>query len=405
MPRVNFAFGMTPKKAIEVLAKKRKEVAKVNSNGFEISALSRATKIANLSNLDMMHDIYRSLEDARSTGQSFGQWKANAFEVFKKKGWVYDYDYESSGYLLADPETGEYFGTPRRLDTIYRTNTQSALSAQRYQQQVDNAESRPYWMYVAILDDRVRPSHLRLNAVVYRYDDPFWDTFYPPNGFNCRCTVIALSERDLVRRGVEVGKPLLVEVESDGDRVKGIKLADGNVIVADKGFNYNVGREFYRPNLEVYPKYLAQEYAKKEMQGESFKSDLTMIKQELNTILTNSDKTNASELISQFKRNYSWNVGMVTDDAMSELNLQLSSVVMKETPVVTALLNKSLADKAFSNIPDVIHNPGLYQATENGIEFYKEIDGVVYVAVVDVIDEELQVITYAEVKVIGSLDK
>lgn len=39
-------------------------------------------------------------------------------------------------------------------------------------------------------DDRVRPEHAELEGVTLPIDDPFWAEFYPPNGWNCRCTVV-----------------------------------------------------------------------------------------------------------------------------------------------------------------------------------------------------------------------
>ena len=41
-------------------------------------------------------------------------------------------------------------------------------------------------------DDRVRESHAVLNGIIRPVDDTFWKTYYPPNGWNCRCTVIRL---------------------------------------------------------------------------------------------------------------------------------------------------------------------------------------------------------------------
>ena len=29
--------------------------------------------------------------------------------------------------------------------------------------------------------------------------DSFWDVYYPPNGWNCRCSVQQLSDRDMAR--------------------------------------------------------------------------------------------------------------------------------------------------------------------------------------------------------------
>ena len=46
-----------------------------------------------------------------------------------------------------------------RLDNIFRTNIQAAYGSGRYEQQKANFDTRPYLMYDAINDSRVRPAH------------------------------------------------------------------------------------------------------------------------------------------------------------------------------------------------------------------------------------------------------
>lgn len=38
-------------------------------------------------------------------------------------------------------------------------------------------------------DSRVRPKHAALDGITLPISDPFWARYYPPNGWNCRCTV------------------------------------------------------------------------------------------------------------------------------------------------------------------------------------------------------------------------
>ncbi|MFG0589047.1 phage minor head protein [Acinetobacter sp. YQ_14] len=85
------------------------------------------------------------------------------------------------------------------LDNVFRTNIQSAYAHGRWQQQQRNKVAKPYLMYSAIDDSRVRPSHLAMNRIVRHIDDPFWLIWYPPNGFRCRCTVIALTEKQALK--------------------------------------------------------------------------------------------------------------------------------------------------------------------------------------------------------------
>ena len=44
-------------------------------------------------------------------------------------------------------------------------------------------------------DDKVRPEHAALDRITLPMSDPFWESYYPPLSWNCRCSVVQ------VRRG------------------------------------------------------------------------------------------------------------------------------------------------------------------------------------------------------------
>jgi len=90
-------------------------------------------------------------------------------------------------------------GAPRRITTILRTNTHTAYAAGRYRRQKANAGARPWWRYVAIQDGVTRLAHRQLHGKILRHDDPAWEAIYPPNGFNCRCRVAALTEEEAAK--------------------------------------------------------------------------------------------------------------------------------------------------------------------------------------------------------------
>lgn len=133
MANVAFKIGQTPEQAVEFLRQKKMLAAKVFIKDLKESALARAATIARLSSAEMTKDIYQSLETAMREGKPLHQWKKELVGEFERKGWLAEHDKKISkgidGKLLADPKTGEYFGTPRRLNTIYRVNMQSKLSA------------------------------------------------------------------------------------------------------------------------------------------------------------------------------------------------------------------------------------------------------------------------------------
>ncbi|MDY0397140.1 MAG: phage minor head protein [Desulfuromonas thiophila] len=87
-----------------------------------------------------------------------------------------------------------------------------------------------------------RPSHAAQHGKVYRHDHPYWDTWYPPNGFRCRCSVRTLSDRQLQSRGLtpETDDPTGKLIEPV-DPVTGGKMP-ARLMMPDKGFGLNPGK-------------------------------------------------------------------------------------------------------------------------------------------------------------------
>jgi len=52
------------------------------------------------------------------------------------------------------------------------------------------------WEYVTVGDDRVREAHERLDGIKRKVGDPFWEKFWPPNGWGCRCQAVAIYDED-----------------------------------------------------------------------------------------------------------------------------------------------------------------------------------------------------------------
>jgi len=65
----------------------------------------------------------------------------------------------------------------------------SATMASKWQDIEEDKDVLPFLTYSTVGDERVRESHRPLDGVTRPVDDPFWDTYYPPNGWRCRCDV------------------------------------------------------------------------------------------------------------------------------------------------------------------------------------------------------------------------
>ena len=86
----------------------------------------------------------------------------------------------------------------RKIDETYNSNylraeynfvQSSAEMAARWEQFSEDGD-RYNLQYRTAGDDKVRPEHAALNGVTLPPSDPFWEEYYPPNGWNCRCTVV-----------------------------------------------------------------------------------------------------------------------------------------------------------------------------------------------------------------------
>lgn len=98
--------------------------------------------------------------------------------------------------------------TPWYWQTVYRTNLQTSYQVGRWQQMThpDVVEHRPYLRYVSARLPSTRPSHAEKHGLIYPVDHKFWKVWYPPNGFNCYCTVTSVSEALLSRRNWTVNE-------------------------------------------------------------------------------------------------------------------------------------------------------------------------------------------------------
>ena len=87
-----------------------------------------------------------------------------------------------------------------KLETVFRTQTQVAYGAGRWQADQDPAVQEILWgyEYSTVGDDRVREEHAALEGTRLPKDDPFWQRFWPPNGWNCRCVAIPIFQEETI---------------------------------------------------------------------------------------------------------------------------------------------------------------------------------------------------------------
>lgn len=251
MPDVDltYALGLSPKKAIEYF----------KSKGFAFSwdwqqiwqeAHTKAFTVAKVMRMDILQDIRDMLQKSLDEGLTFRQFQKELQPKLEAKGWW-------GKKIVGDAEGGQQvqLGSPYRLKNIYRTNLQTSFMAGRYKFDMENAIDRPYWMYIGILDDRIRLGHRKLHGLVFHYTDPFWKYFYPPNDWGCRCRVRALTKEQVKKMGKKISSGAgFIRMQNVSINKAGAKkpVAVYQGVAAGAGWSYNPGQSKWFPDLNKY---------------------------------------------------------------------------------------------------------------------------------------------------------
>lgn len=214
-----------------------------------------AFTIAKMTDMDLLRDMKDAVDRAISKGASFQTFRNEVEPELMKRGWWGRAD-------MPDPATGEIknvqLGSVRRLETIFRTNMQVAYSAGDWEQITDTADDAPYLMYDAIDDNHTRPQHKAWDGTVLRWDDAWWQSHRPPNGWNCRCSTIQLSADEVEAMGMKVERvaPPVFTREYTNKRTGEVSRVPLGV---DPGFGYNPGAASLRAQaVQLFGEKVAQ---------------------------------------------------------------------------------------------------------------------------------------------------
>lgn len=184
---------------------------------------ARAFVVAGAQSDALLADFQQSIAKALEQGTTLADFRKDFDTIVAKHGWSYN---GSRGWRSA---------------VIFNTNLRTAYAAGRWTQIQRLKAARPYLRYSAVMDNRTRPLHRLWHGTVLPVDHPWWQTHYPPNGWNCRCSTIQLNERDLKRYGYKVtdAPPIVMQRRT-------LNTPNGPVSIdvpegIDAGFGYNVG--------------------------------------------------------------------------------------------------------------------------------------------------------------------
>lgn len=158
-----------------------------HDKGFMVAGASKANLLA---------DLAAAVEKAHSEGETLQQFRKRFKEIVARNGWT--------GWTGEGTKGGEAW----RTRVIYQTNLSTSYAAGRLAQL--KAGGYELWLYKH--SDSVthpRPYHVALDGIVRPADDPFWRSYYAPNGWGCKCRVLGVRGPATARLlGGDPSKPL-----------------------------------------------------------------------------------------------------------------------------------------------------------------------------------------------------
>jgi hypothetical protein len=165
-----------------------------------------AFSVAKATSIDVLTDIREEVQAALDEGLPFAEFQKRLKPRLQARGWW-------GVGKVADPGKGGdarpgILGTPRRLRTIYDANLRSARAAGQWDRIQRTKTAMPYLQYRLGPSERHRPHHASKEFLVLPVDDPFWSTWYPPNGWGCKCWVKQITRRAAEELGIDDSPPV-----------------------------------------------------------------------------------------------------------------------------------------------------------------------------------------------------
>lgn len=162
-----------------------------------------------------VREIQALIFDDKGFKRDFKEVKKDAAKIFKKY---------NTNYLQAE--------VSHAYSAANAVNEWGAIQATK--------DALPFLRYQTVEDQRVREEHKSLNGIIKLVDDPFWKTYYPPNGWRCRCTTIQDFEGTVTSNTITEAKIKKAPMDNYFKRNFG---AENTIFPTDHPY-YDVGKEY-----------------------------------------------------------------------------------------------------------------------------------------------------------------
>lgn len=194
-----YAFGQGPPPEVTRYFEGRSLRPSFSFRDVEPQEHAVSFAVAKAMQLDVLSAIKGELDRASAEGLTYAQFQKALTPRLKALGWWGEKD-------VTDPATGETvkarLGSPRRLRTIYRSNMRAARAAGQWDRIERTKRALPYLVYLLGPSRRHRVEHEAKSGLVFPVDHSFWDRWFPPNGWGCKCHVRQVSRSEAEDIGI-----------------------------------------------------------------------------------------------------------------------------------------------------------------------------------------------------------
>ncbi len=351
-------FRLRPEQAVKFLENKGINVT-LDWRAMWQDEHTRAFTISRLTSPDVLETIQAKLVKSVAGDLSRKDWTKQVRDLLQDSGWWGDIE-------VIDQATGEVLTTrfnANRLRLIYDVNTRTASAAGQWERFEKSKRALPYLRYVTKRDEKVREQHRSWNNLVLPVDHPFWNTHAPPNGWNCRCSLVGMTQNDYDKGKSPRGDSLYKDAP-DLDLKPWYNKRTGKTEMVpagiDPGWAYNPGKAGMR--RDGMAKLVEDKVTKMDAPiGASFASQVRPALKEI-------QKERWSQWLAQVRsgidRNALGMLGVVTMDDLSllasERVVPLTAEVMVRPGIVSgpkadrhALENDALTSEQWENLPEL----------------------------------------------------
>lgn len=143
--------------------------------------------IAGITKIGILKDLQDAITDALDKGISPEKFREQFADIMVRRGWT-------SGF------------SPYRQNLIFSQAVRTAYNYGRFEQLTNPSTLKPYWQWRWRDSVQPREHHKAQDGKVFPANDECFKAIMP-QPFGCRCTVYALSQRQLEKEGLTLSTP------------------------------------------------------------------------------------------------------------------------------------------------------------------------------------------------------